>query len=168
MEASELWERVAQNVEWVEVRAQQLAAAETDRTRALDVKANQVLAVSAVATSIAGSVLAPRLDQAPLAAGVLAVVAGVFVLVAAGSSVAALLPRSFSSFSTPELNQWPTGDFLTQAPRNVHGRVLNGWLAMIARARHLNDLKAQLVRVALLSLLGALLFTTAAAGIISA
>jgi hypothetical protein len=120
-----------------------------------------------VATSIAATTLAPRVGDAGTEARVLATLAGVSVVIAAASSVWALFPRSFSSFATAELEQWPTGDLLTGRPRDVQGRVLNGWLGMIFRARLLNDRKARLVRVALVALTSALLFTTVTAGIIA-
>lgn len=167
MEGSDLWQRVEANVEWIEVRAQQLAMAETDRTRALDMKANQVLAVAALATSIAASALAPRLNDGPQGASWVALLAGLSVVLAGGTAVAALFPRSFSSFSAADLEQWPTGDFLVQRPRDVQGFVLNGWLGMIGRARRLNDRKAQLIRVSLVSLAAALAFTAGTAGILA-
>lgn len=163
----ELWQRVETNVEWIEPRAQLLATGEADRTRALDAKANQVLAVAALATSIAATALAPRLEDAETAASITGLVAAASVLLAAVLSVWALFPRSFSSFATAELEEWPTGDFLSSRPRDVQGRVLNGWLRMIARARLLNERKARLVRAALVALVIALAFTTVTAGIIA-
>src|SRR5688572_15431948 len=102
MEPDELWERVEANVEWIERRAQELAAAETERTRAIDTKASQVLAVAAVATSIAASALAPRLAPAPSLATYAALVAGAAVMIAAVSAIWTLLPRAFLSFESDE------------------------------------------------------------------
>jgi hypothetical protein len=140
---------------------------EADRTRALDAKASQVLAVSAVATSIAASVLVPRLTSAPIGAVWLAGFAAVSILVSAGTAVYGLFPRAFLAFSAEEVEQWPTGDFLTQQPRDVQGRILNGWLETIARARTVNARKATMVRAALIALALALGFTTATAGTIA-
>jgi hypothetical protein len=167
MNAEELWGRVETNVEWVERRAHEVAAEEADRTRALDAKASQVLAVAAVATSIAASVLVPRLASAPDGALWLAGLAAVSILTSAGTAVYALLPRAFLTFSAEEVEQWPTGDFLTQRPRDVQGRILNGWLETIARARTVNARKATMVRAALIALAIALAFTTATAGTIA-
>lgn len=167
MNAEELWGRVETNVEWVERRAHEIAAEEADRTRALDAKASQVLAVSAVATSIAASVLVPRLSSAPDSAVWLAGFAAVSVLVSAGTAVYGLFPRAFLAFSAEEIEQWPTGDFLTQRSRDVQGRILNGWLETIARARTVNARKATMVRAALIALALALAFTTATAGTIA-
>ena len=164
MEAGALWRRVEQNVEWVERRAYELAVAETDRTRTLDGKASQVLAVSALATSIAASTLAPRLEGAPAGAAWLAAAAAGAVFLSAGASIWALFPRAFRSFTSEEIGSWPTGDFLTQRSRDVEGRVLNGWLGVIGQARAINSRKANLVRVALVSLGVALVLTAAAAG----
>jgi dipeptide/tripeptide permease len=167
VDAEELWERVETNVEWVERRAHEIAAHETDRTRALDAKASQVLAVSAVATSIAASALVPRLGSAPRGAVWLAGFAAVSILVAAGTAVYALIPRAFLAFSADEVEQWPTGDFLTQRARDVQGRILNGWLETIARARTINARKATMVRAALIALALALALTAATAGTIT-
>lgn len=167
VEAQELWQRIESNLEWVETRAQRIADAETDRSRALDAKASQVLAVAAVATSIAATALAPRLPAAPPGARILASVGGVNVLVTVGASVAALFPRSFPSFATPELEQWPTVDFLTRPPREVKGLLLNGWLGVIAQTRRRNRWKVQLVRLAVSALGLALCVTTAAAAILA-
>jgi hypothetical protein len=167
VDPDDLWHRVEDNVEWIERRACEIAASETDRTRALDTKAGQVLAVSAVATSIAASALVPRLVSAPDPASWLAVLAAASILVSAGASVIALFPRAFLGFSADEVEQWPTGDFLTQRARDVRGRILNGWLETMARARTVNARKASLVRVALIALALALIFTTATAGTIA-
>jgi hypothetical protein len=164
MEARAPWERVETNVEWIERRAYELASAETDRTRALDGKASQVLAVAAVATSIAASALVPRLEDAPPAAAWIAAGAGAAVIAAAAAAVCALFPRAFLSFTGEEIGDWPTGDFLSQRPRDVHGRILNGWLEVVLRARRINSLKSHLVRAALASLGLALILTTVAAG----
>ena len=164
MEAGSLWQRVEQNVEWIERRAYELATAETDRTRALDSKASQVLAVSALATSIAASALAPRLSDAPAYSAWLASGAALAVIVSAAASIWALFPRAFLSFTGEEMGNWPTGDFLTQRPRDVQGRVLNGWLEVILRARWNNSVKSRLVRLALTALWVALVLTTVTAG----
>jgi hypothetical protein len=167
VDAEDLWQRVETNVEWVERRAHEIAAHETDRTRALDAKASQVLAVSAVATSIAASALVPRLESAPRGAVWLAGIAAVSILVSAGTAVYALIPRAFLAFSAEEVEQWPTGDFLTQRARDVQGRILNGWLETVARARTVNARKAGMVRVALIALALALALTAATAGTIT-
>lgn len=167
MAADELWQRVDVNVEWIERRAQELAIAETDRTRALDTKASQVLAVAAVATSIAASALGPRLATAPEVAVWFAVLAGLFVLTATATSVWALFPRAFLSFESDEIAQWPTGDFLTQRQRDIQGRFLNGWLEVVGRARRVNGRKATLVRTGLIALGLALACTAATAGTIA-
>lgn len=164
VEAGALWQRVETNVEWIERRAYELASSETDRTRALDGKASQVLAVAAVATSIAASALVPRLADAPAAAAWIAGGAGAAVISAAAAAVCALFPRAFLSFTVEEIGDWPTGDFLTQRPRDIHGRILNGWLEVVLRARRINSLKSHLVRAALASLGVALVLTTVAAG----
>ena len=152
MEASRLWQLVERNVEWIERRAFEAANAETERTRALDQKASQVLAVSALATSIAASALASA--------------AGAAVLISAAASIWALFPRAFLSLTSEEMGHWATGDFLTQEPRDVQGRILNGWLEVILRARRNNSVKARLVRVALVALWVALVLTTVTAGTI--
>ena len=135
----------------------QLAAAENARTVAFDTKSTWLGGfagtILALTTGIGRDAFALPLGPGLLDALIALYVAGALLLtVAASAALSVLLPKSFFTIATSEVERYAFQPFVTMDKVMAQGRVMRGLIESVKRERLVNSRKAQRTRIALIAL----------------
>src|SRR5262245_38438529 len=130
-----------------------LAAAENARTVAFDSESTWLGGfagtILALTTGIGLDAFALSLDPALHDALVAFYVAGAALLAAAAAaSLSVLLPASFFTIATTEIERYPFPPFVSMEKVMLQGRTLRGLIEAVKQERAVNRRKAQRVRIA--------------------
>jgi hypothetical protein len=140
----------------------QLASAESARTVAFDSKSTWLGGFSgtilALTTGIGRDAFALPLGAGLHDALIVLYVGGALLLTAAAvAALSVLLPKSFFTIATSEIERYAFQPFITMDKVMAQGRVMRGLTEALRHERNVNSRKAQRTRIALVALAGGLL-----------